>query len=78
MGERQIINQCKDGVKCSEIEHQENRRTEIVVRRFDDPTTRISKTYEPPKQSGKLMPAFNYKQLDGNTTIRNIMNFYKQ
>ncbi len=77
MGETSIINQCKNGTKCSEIEHQENRRTEIVVKRFDDPNTKITKAYEPPKSSGKLMPAFNYESMDGDKMIRNIMNFYK-
>ena len=30
-GERQLINQCADGVKCSEEEHQANRRSEFIV-----------------------------------------------
>lgn len=30
-GESQIINGCTDGVKCSEEQHQENRRTEVNV-----------------------------------------------
>ncbi len=30
-GETQVVNHCVDGVKCSEKEHQENRRTEIRV-----------------------------------------------
>ncbi len=30
-GESQLVNQCKDGVKCSEEEHQENRRTEVKI-----------------------------------------------
>ena len=30
-GEAQIINGCTDGVKCSEEQHQENRRTEVRV-----------------------------------------------
>ncbi len=30
-GERQLINNCKDGVKCSEKEHQLNRRTEFII-----------------------------------------------
>lgn len=30
-GESQIKNRCKDGVSCSEEEHQENRRTEIRI-----------------------------------------------
>lgn len=30
-GERKLLNRCKDGVDCSEAEHQLNRRTEIKV-----------------------------------------------
>lgn len=30
-GEKQLLNRCTDGVVCSEIEHQENRRTEIKI-----------------------------------------------
>jgi len=30
-GETQLVNKCADGVKCSELEHQLNRRTEFVV-----------------------------------------------
>jgi tetratricopeptide (TPR) repeat protein len=30
-GEHQLINKCADGVKCSEEEHQANRRTEVKV-----------------------------------------------
>lgn len=30
-GERKLVNRCKDGVECSEEEHQANRRTEFKV-----------------------------------------------
>jgi len=30
-GERQLINECADGVKCSEAEHQANRRSEFII-----------------------------------------------
>ena len=30
-GESQIINQCKNGVKCTDEEHQQNRRTEFKI-----------------------------------------------
>ncbi len=38
-GESELVNDCKDGVKCSERKHQENRRTElkIVGIRDEDP-----------------------------------------
>jgi len=35
-GETVLINNCKDGVKCSERKHQENRRTELVVLSLED------------------------------------------
>ncbi len=33
-GESMLINRCANGVKCSEAEHQENRRTEFKVLKF--------------------------------------------
>ncbi|UUC44500.1 OmpA family protein [Flavobacterium cerinum] len=30
-GETQLVNRCSDGVKCSEAEHQQNRRSEFIV-----------------------------------------------
>ena len=30
-GESQLVNHCADGVKCSELEHQANRRSEFVI-----------------------------------------------
>ena len=36
-GEREIRNRCRNGVKCSDEEHQFNRRTEVKVMRIDEP-----------------------------------------
>jgi len=33
-GESKLINQCKDGVECSDEEHQINRRTEFKIMEF--------------------------------------------
>jgi outer membrane protein OmpA-like peptidoglycan-associated protein len=30
-GEKQLLNECSDGVQCTEAQHQENRRTEFTV-----------------------------------------------
>ena len=30
-GESKLINKCKDAVKCTEVEHQQNRRTEFKI-----------------------------------------------
>jgi outer membrane protein OmpA-like peptidoglycan-associated protein len=34
-GESQLVNHCSDGVKCTEEEHQANRRSEFVVISID-------------------------------------------
>ena len=33
-GETMLVNRCANGVKCSEAEHQENRRTEFKVLKY--------------------------------------------
>jgi outer membrane protein OmpA-like peptidoglycan-associated protein len=30
-GETQPVNKCKDGVECTEEEHQQNRRSEFII-----------------------------------------------
>jgi outer membrane protein OmpA-like peptidoglycan-associated protein len=30
-GESELVNQCADGVRCSEKEHQANRRSEFII-----------------------------------------------
>lgn len=40
-GETQLVNGCSDGVYCSEVEHQLNRRTEFVITNFEE----IKKVY---------------------------------
>ncbi len=44
MGESQLRNQCVDGVYCTELEHQRNRRVEFRVTHFDGVIS--SKEYE--------------------------------
>ncbi len=41
-GESQIANQCANGVKCSDEDHQVNRRTEITVTEFEEDNVKIS------------------------------------
>lgn len=37
-GESQLVNDCGNGVPCSEADHQLNRRSELVLEAFPDPT----------------------------------------
>ena len=34
-GETKLINKCKNGVRCSDEAHQENRRTEFIITKFE-------------------------------------------
>ncbi|MHA7131999.1 OmpA family protein, partial [Algoriphagus namhaensis] len=45
-GESELINDCGNGVPCGEPEHQLNRRSELVLEAFPDPT----KQYDIPKE----------------------------
>ena len=40
-GETQLVNRCRNGVNCSDIEHQQNRRTEIKVTKFNEKGVRV-------------------------------------
>ncbi len=40
-GESRLKNRCADGVTCSENEHQQNRRTEVRVTKFDRTDVRV-------------------------------------
>ena len=40
-GENRLKNRCADGVVCTEEEHQQNRRTEVRVTRFDRTDVRV-------------------------------------
>ena len=40
-GESQLVNQCANGVECSDYYHQQNRRTEIKVTRFSEKGVRV-------------------------------------
>lgn len=41
-GESRPRNKCRDGVDCSEYEHQRNRRTEVFVTKFDKKDIQVS------------------------------------
>lgn len=48
-GETMPLNDCMDGVDCSEIEHQLNRRTEVQITRFDRTKYEIHQHYNLPR-----------------------------
>ena len=50
-GEKNIRNQCANGVKCSDEEHQFNRRTEVKVIRIDEPV-QVEYEDKPPVEKG--------------------------
>ena len=47
MGEEVMINDCYDGIECSEEQHQENRRTEFTVVEYIPPTLGDGKSRKP-------------------------------
>jgi outer membrane protein OmpA-like peptidoglycan-associated protein len=42
-GEDRLLNQCKNGVKCSDEEHQMNRRTEVKVIKINEENVEVRK-----------------------------------
>lgn len=44
-GESQLVNACGNGVKCSEADHQANRRSEIKITGFDEKATPYQNRY---------------------------------
>jgi outer membrane protein OmpA-like peptidoglycan-associated protein len=61
-GESDVRNRCVDGVKCSEAEHQENRRTEVIIKKIGNP---IEEMEEPTyagnyQEQGNDMPEQEY------------------
>jgi outer membrane protein OmpA-like peptidoglycan-associated protein len=40
-GESRLVNGCRNGIDCDELEHQQNRRTEIEVTKFNEPNVKI-------------------------------------
>jgi outer membrane protein OmpA-like peptidoglycan-associated protein len=45
-GKTKIINQCKDGIECTEAQHKENRRTTLMVTNFDENSEANQRTLE--------------------------------
>jgi outer membrane protein OmpA-like peptidoglycan-associated protein len=43
-GEDRLLNQCKNGVKCSDEEHQMNRRTEVRVTKIQEENVEVRKS----------------------------------
>ena len=49
-GESHLLNYCKDGMNCSETEHQMNRRTEVKITKFDQSEVKVKYINNLPKQ----------------------------
>jgi outer membrane protein OmpA-like peptidoglycan-associated protein len=47
MGEEVMINDCYDGLECSEEQHQENRRTEFMIIEYIPPAFKDGKSLKP-------------------------------
>jgi outer membrane protein OmpA-like peptidoglycan-associated protein len=43
-GEERLLNQCKNGVKCNDTEHQMNRRTEVKVTKIQEENVEVRKS----------------------------------
>ena len=53
-GERQLVNKCSDGVKCSDAEHQANRRTEFKVTGYTAPAATMDQFNPDTYQDGEV------------------------
>ena len=53
-GEAQILNKCKNGVNCSDDEHQFNRRTEVKITKIDDPIRVRYENGDPSDNGGRM------------------------
>ncbi len=40
-GESRLLNECEDGINCSEADHQRNRRTEIKITKLDNNNVKV-------------------------------------
>lgn len=61
-GERELLNKCKDGVKCTPEEHQANRRTDFKIIRYDyvapkDPNSIVAPKIELDDEEEEEAPA---------------------
>ena len=66
-GESQLRNKCRDGVKCSELEHQYNRRTEVKI-------TKMSQEINIEFVVDNKMPDPKYVSNDPNSSKTEITN----
>lgn len=71
-GERKLLNKCKDGVECSEEEHQDNRRTEIKVIGFVKPNHKYPKGKSPVHHhDAPLSPSDDFSDCESVKLISN-------
>lgn len=62
-GEHQLVNQCADGVPCTEAEHQMNRRTEFKIIEYSSPEQQIGQFNPDLFNNGEEL---DYRVLPGN------------
>jgi len=67
-GERKLLNNCKDGVKCSEEEHQLNRRTEFRI----TSTTFVPAAGSPEFKAPKIQMAGEDDEVDTEAPVEEV------
>lgn len=73
-GESNLKNRCSDGVRCSEVAHQENRRTEIVI--INNDGSIAASSYARPV-SDRAANTGNYKSNYTSTSVRRVDDNYE-
>lgn len=73
-GESQLVNRCRNGVECSEEEHQQNRRTELRITGITEKMTwkslqEIMEEEAAGGQSKKSKPTPQQRQKEANTSV---------
>lgn len=58
-GEHQLVNKCADGVKCTEEEHQANRRTEFKTIEYSSPQQQVGQFNPDTYTNGMKIPVGN-------------------
>ncbi len=68
-GETKLVNECKDGVQCSEEKHQQNRRTEFKIKSWEINTYKNTDLSQ--YQNGQLIDSRSFPENFFNENINN-------